>query len=359
MLVVETLAAAAASGPPQAPPAARRGGRGPARAAALAGHRGARRRALRRARRRRSAGWSPRPTRRRPSTPSSPRASRSLNRALFAQGAAAADPHVRELTALEASAVRIGYGSGEEVAAGRYTRGPLRRRPGDRRLAPRPARRGAAAAGAGRRRARRPRADRRLRGAAAARPGRPRRRPRPRGGPAAAGRPRGAPGRARRRPRRPRPRRGHGRARGAPRRGRAGGRTPPCAATWTPRASSASARRSRSASGSCAAAAFCGVAGDGYSVRSTPEGGSTWTLRGRCGDDLVLQGRGDVVGFLERDALQGGDADHGQAGGAGRGDPGRRVLEGDDRRGRARRRAAGRPRGRGRAPASAPRFRGR
>lgn len=44
-----------------------------------------------------------------------------LNRALFAQGAAAADPHVRELTELEASAVRIGYGSGEEVAAGRYT----------------------------------------------------------------------------------------------------------------------------------------------------------------------------------------------------------------------------------------------
>jgi hypothetical protein len=44
-----------------------------------------------------------------------------VNRALFAQGAAAADPHVRELTELEASIVRIGYGSGEEVAAGRYT----------------------------------------------------------------------------------------------------------------------------------------------------------------------------------------------------------------------------------------------
>jgi hypothetical protein len=44
-----------------------------------------------------------------------------LNRALFAQGAAAANPHVRELTELEASAVRIGYGSGDEVAAGRYT----------------------------------------------------------------------------------------------------------------------------------------------------------------------------------------------------------------------------------------------
>jgi hypothetical protein len=44
-----------------------------------------------------------------------------LNRALFAQGAAAADPHFRELAAPDASAVRIGYGTGEEVAIGRYT----------------------------------------------------------------------------------------------------------------------------------------------------------------------------------------------------------------------------------------------
>jgi hypothetical protein len=43
-----------------------------------------------------------------------------LNRALFAQGAAVADPHFRELTAVDANAVRIGYGSGEEVASGRY-----------------------------------------------------------------------------------------------------------------------------------------------------------------------------------------------------------------------------------------------
>jgi hypothetical protein len=43
-----------------------------------------------------------------------------LNRALFAQGAATADPHFRELVAVDANAVRIGYGSGEEVAAGRY-----------------------------------------------------------------------------------------------------------------------------------------------------------------------------------------------------------------------------------------------
>jgi hypothetical protein len=44
-----------------------------------------------------------------------------LNRALFAQATAAADPHLREVSPQSAIAVRIGYGSGEEVAAGRYT----------------------------------------------------------------------------------------------------------------------------------------------------------------------------------------------------------------------------------------------
>ena len=44
-----------------------------------------------------------------------------LNRALFAQAAAAADPLLRELAPHTAIAVRLGYGSGEEVAAGRYT----------------------------------------------------------------------------------------------------------------------------------------------------------------------------------------------------------------------------------------------
>jgi hypothetical protein len=44
-----------------------------------------------------------------------------LNRALFAHAAAAAHPHFRELSALDAVAVRIGYGSGEQVADGRYT----------------------------------------------------------------------------------------------------------------------------------------------------------------------------------------------------------------------------------------------
>jgi hypothetical protein len=44
-----------------------------------------------------------------------------LNRALHAQAAAAADPRVAETTAERAVAVRIGFGSGEEVAAGRFT----------------------------------------------------------------------------------------------------------------------------------------------------------------------------------------------------------------------------------------------
>jgi hypothetical protein len=44
-----------------------------------------------------------------------------LNRALRAQAAASADPYVRELTAGQAVAARVGYGSGEEVAAGRFT----------------------------------------------------------------------------------------------------------------------------------------------------------------------------------------------------------------------------------------------
>lgn len=44
-----------------------------------------------------------------------------LNRALHAQAAASADPLLAELSPRRATAVRIGYGSGEEVAAGRYT----------------------------------------------------------------------------------------------------------------------------------------------------------------------------------------------------------------------------------------------
>lgn len=44
-----------------------------------------------------------------------------LNRALHAHAAASGDPHVHGLSPSRAAAVRIGYGSGEEVAAGRFT----------------------------------------------------------------------------------------------------------------------------------------------------------------------------------------------------------------------------------------------
>jgi hypothetical protein len=44
-----------------------------------------------------------------------------LNRALHAQAAAAADPRTAETAAERAVVVRIGFGSGEEVAAGRFT----------------------------------------------------------------------------------------------------------------------------------------------------------------------------------------------------------------------------------------------
>ncbi len=44
-----------------------------------------------------------------------------LNRALHAQRLAAGEPHSRELTAERASGVRVGYGSGEELAEGRFT----------------------------------------------------------------------------------------------------------------------------------------------------------------------------------------------------------------------------------------------
>ncbi len=44
-----------------------------------------------------------------------------LNRALHAQAAASADPHGHELTPTQALHVLVGVGSGEEVAAGRFT----------------------------------------------------------------------------------------------------------------------------------------------------------------------------------------------------------------------------------------------
>jgi hypothetical protein len=45
---------------------------------------------------------------------------RVVNRALRAQRAASADPYVREVAAHHALAVRVGYGSGDEVADGRF-----------------------------------------------------------------------------------------------------------------------------------------------------------------------------------------------------------------------------------------------
>jgi hypothetical protein len=45
---------------------------------------------------------------------------RRLNRALHAQRVAAADPYVREVSAAQALVARIGYGSGEEAADGRF-----------------------------------------------------------------------------------------------------------------------------------------------------------------------------------------------------------------------------------------------
>jgi hypothetical protein len=45
---------------------------------------------------------------------------RQLNRALHAQRAAAADPYVRDVSDAQALVTRIGYGSGEEAADGRF-----------------------------------------------------------------------------------------------------------------------------------------------------------------------------------------------------------------------------------------------
>jgi len=68
-----------------------------------------------------------------------------LNRALHAQAAASADPRAGELSAERAVTARIGYGSGEEVAAGRFSvahtvdargRGSSRRRRREEELRP-------------------------------------------------------------------------------------------------------------------------------------------------------------------------------------------------------------------------------
>ena len=219
----------------------------------------------------------------------------------------------------------------------------------ERHLTPPRRDRGTAPPGAPRGGARRPRATRRLRDAAAARARRPRRRPRPRGGPAAAGRPRGATRRAARRAGRPRTRGGHGaRSRRAAKRP-ARLRTRPSAAISTPTRPSTSESCWLSASGYCAAAASwrrsgcsartsAGLIRPALSIRrsgaprpqpaqSRPERQAAATTASSS-DSAISWASASV------DALERGHADHGQAGGAGGGDPGWRVLEGDDRRAR-------------------------
>jgi hypothetical protein len=75
-----------------------------------------------------------------------------LNRVLHAHRLAAADPYVRDAGAESALAVRIGYGSGEEVADGRWSEAlqvpPASRRRGRRSAALRPQERLAALLGA-------------------------------------------------------------------------------------------------------------------------------------------------------------------------------------------------------------------
>jgi len=60
---------------------------------------------------------------------------RLLNRALHAHAAAAQDPYVNEVSAAQASAARVGYGEGEQVAEGLWSdaRELLRREPRRRR----------------------------------------------------------------------------------------------------------------------------------------------------------------------------------------------------------------------------------
>ena len=235
MLVIETLAA---------PPSPAAGGAAPSRRRRTKGRRSCRSRgrppsaptAPSRARRRPSAGWS--------SSAESDQAVDDLvteglallNRALFAQGAAAADPHFRELAAPDANAVRIGYGTGEEVAIGRYTRRPLTSTSGP----PAPHAADSAPRSCGRRSGSRP-------CSAAAKGSTPARRcccaPAPTSTPGAIARRRCSCGSAleallvelERRRRRSGARGGHGRARGAPRETSARPRTPRSAVSWARR----------------------------------------------------------------------------------------------------------------------------
>ena len=145
-----------------------------------------------------------------------------LNRALHAQAAASGEPKLQEMAVERAVAVRIGFGEGEEVAAGRYTAarevdvraaGASRRRRRAEELRPQ----ARVAAVLGGREPVDPCETLLLRARADLDAGRA-----SGGGAAAAGRPRGAARRAAERGRRSRPREGHGDARGAAGRGRRG-----------------------------------------------------------------------------------------------------------------------------------------
>ena len=230
-----------------------------------------------------------------------------LNRALHAQATASADPLLQELTPERAVAVRIGFGSGEEVAAGRGTSarevdaragGASRRRLRAEEL--RPQERVAAVLGGkepidpcetlllraradvdagrgARRRCSCGSAWRRCSWSSTARS--------PTLGtssdmaswPSAAAR-------------------------------RAKPPTRLSAASWARSASSRSASCWRSASASSAAAESCAAA-----ERAANQPSDRILSGGRGGDDLVAEAGGDVVGFVEGDALDRGDADHGQA----------------------------------------------
>ena len=104
--------------------------RRPLHPAAGPGDRGAGLRAFRERGGRGRAGSTRRPRRRTPLTSSSPTAIALLNRALHAHAVAGADPQGLQLAPERAVAVRIGYGSGEEVADGRFADRPRGRRLG-------------------------------------------------------------------------------------------------------------------------------------------------------------------------------------------------------------------------------------
>ena len=159
VLVLQTLGAPP---PPAAGAGAGRARPRPGRAGAAAadpGDRDPRLRSASRTRRRRRAGSTRPPRPRTPPTSSSTTGSPCSTAPCTPRRSPAPTRSSRsELDAGGGRAVRIGYGSGEEIADGRFTRRPRRSTSAQRRLAPAAPRGGPAAAGTGRGDARRPRA---------------------------------------------------------------------------------------------------------------------------------------------------------------------------------------------------------